>query len=194
MKYFEPWRDYPDLAIERLVAVANIVREARNSAAALHDPEAGDNSWSLHCRGYIRQCNQVRRYGHSVDWLTISTPNEEQLEFTLCIGATPLKVCRGEIENCPSRHRAFSVVEEQLLLQFPGGTLPAAPLRMVVATDARGFVRSISLVEFDSDEATRYFDIPLNDGGFSIPQPDPVEPPPIRPIELDGDSSAAASA
>src|SRR5277367_815151 len=99
---FEPWLYYPSLTKERLVAVATLMRAARDGAVLLHDPEAGDTRWSLGCRIYDRIRGQIRKARLAMLWLSV-IPESHPLRFTFTIGDLPLKFYKGEAEDVPGK-------------------------------------------------------------------------------------------
>ncbi len=196
MEAFLPWESYPDLTLQRISLLGNTVKAARNSSADAYDPDSGDNRWSRGCSAYARQCNMLRELKTRVDWMTLTSDSRDHLEFTLAVGRIPLKICRGDLEEDIPRIGGFAH-GEQILMDLEFATKPFAPLRIVVESDARGYVEKIYLAEFDGTDIARYFDIPLDDsdsGEFTLPTPDPVSPLPIEGRALDNDERGAASA
>jgi hypothetical protein len=195
MQSFEPWKSYPSLILERLITLAKAIQTARNSVVVLYDPENGDNKWSIFgCRAYARQCYALRRLKNEVNWLEVSSDHRENLELTISVGTIPLKIFRGDPQEASNRHTEFSR-SEQILMASLMQQLPPGPLRLVVSTSAEGQVSGVSLVEFDNQEPMRAFDIPLDeDNGetFIIPEPDPLNPPPVQPHDDEGASKDSA--
>ena len=173
--------------------LALAIKSARDSVVPLHEPEAGDNRWSMHCRGYARQCHAIRTLEHSVGWLTVSSKGQDELELSFCVGDMPLKIVRGDPEDPAYRHRDFSRAE-QTLMQTIMAQLPPGPLRLVAVTDPAGVVESVCLVEFDSQKPARYFQIPIDDAGtYEILQPDVIAPPPIQAHDQPGKQDSASA-
>jgi hypothetical protein len=180
MQTFAPWKSHPSLQLERLKKVGVTIKTARDGVVPLHEPEAGDNRWSMHCRGYARQCHAIRALASTVDWLTVSSKGQDELELSFCIGNVPLKIVRGDPEEPAYRHRDFSR-SEQTLMHTIMAQLPPGPLRLVAVTDARGVVESVFLVELDGQTPARYFQIPIDGAkGFEVAPPDVVPPPRIQ--------------
>ena len=181
METFNPWEVHASLRLNRLVQVAAVIKSARDSVVPLHDPDAGDNLWCMHCRGYARQCRAVRDLAEEVPWLTVSSTSPNDLELSLRVGDVPMKIVRGDPEDPTYRHRDF-IAGEQMLMDAIMAKLPAGPLRLVAATAPSGYVEGVFLVEFQAQTPIRYFEIPIdNSGTFMIPTPDPVAPAPIEP-------------
>src|ERR1035438_2927788 len=102
MSNFEPWIAYPHLTQQRLLAVAVVIRRARNETLSLYDPIGGDNSWSHGCRAYARTCHALREAAKEFQWLRI-LPEFESLRFTFAIGTVPIRFYRGLPDERPSR-------------------------------------------------------------------------------------------
>ena len=68
---FLPWIKYPDLSLDRLCILAELIRSVRHHAIALHEPENGDGDWCLGCRIYERTCFAIREAAKKYDWLGI---------------------------------------------------------------------------------------------------------------------------
>jgi hypothetical protein len=194
MKQFTPWEIHPSLQLNRLTQLAAAIKTARDSVVPLHDPDAGDNHWCMHCRGYARQCRAVRDLAEEVSWLTVSSTSPNDLELSLCVGSVPMKIVRGDPEEPTYRHRDFSA-GEQMLMNAIMADLPAGPLRVVAATNASGYVEGVFLVEFQAHNPIRYFEIPIdNSGTFIIPVPDPVAPAPIEPYDQSSEQQDSSPA
>jgi hypothetical protein len=193
MDTFVPWESYPSLTLDRLMQLASVVKAARDSVVPLHEPDAGDNRWSLHCRGYVRQCHVIRALALDVNWLEVSSQEKENLELSLCVQDVPLKVVRSDPDEVPYRHRDFSR-GEQILMHSIVGQLPPGPLRLIAVTDPKGYVESVYLVQFDSQIPVRIFQIPIDQSGtYPIPTPDPIAPPPIQPHDKSSEQDSASA-
>ena len=194
MDQFTPWEIHPSLRLDRLTQLAAAIKTARDSVVPLHDPEAGDNHWCMHCRGYARQCRAVRNLAAQVSWLTVSSTSPNDLELSFCVGNVPMKIVRGDPEDPTYRHRDFSA-GEQMLMNVIMAELPPGPLRLVAATDPVGYVEGVFLVEFEGHTPARYFEIPIDETGtFTIPTPDPVAPAPIEPYDQPSEQQDLPSA
>jgi hypothetical protein len=183
MEPFIPWEFFPSLMSNRLETLAAAIKTARDSVVPLHDTDSGDSNWSLHCRGYSRQCHAIRQLSKEASWLTVSSTSPNDLELSFRVGKVPMKIVRGDREEPTYRHRDFSQ-GEQTLMEAIMEELPPGPLRLIVATNAFGQVNSVSLVELDEHTPIRYYEIPINDddtGAFPIPSPDAISPTPIQP-------------
>jgi hypothetical protein len=193
MQTFVPWESYPSLTLDRLMQISSAVKTARDGVVPLHDPIAGDNRWAMHCRGYSRQCHAIRALALEVDWLEVSSQEQENLELSLRIGDVPLKIVRSDPDDVPYRHRDFSRAEQMLMTAIVT-QLPPGPLRLIAVTDVAGLVESMYLVEFDSQLPVRVFQLPIDDSGtYPIPTPDPVPQPPIQPHDKSSEQDSASA-
>ncbi|MDQ6623828.1 MAG: hypothetical protein M3Y86_10165 [Verrucomicrobiota bacterium] len=194
MQPFTPWEVHSSLKLNRLVQLAAAIKSARDSVVPLHDPDSGDNQWSMHCRGYARQCRAIRDLAAEVPWLTVSSTSPNDLELSFCVGSVPMKIVRGDPEDPAYRHRNFSA-GEQMLMDALMVELPPGPLRLVATTNASGYVAGVFLVEFHAHTPVRYFEIPIDSSGtFVIPTPDPVAPVPIEPYDLPSEQQDSSPA
>jgi hypothetical protein len=192
MDDFEPWAKYPGLTKKRLSAVASFMRDARNGAIPLHDPNSGDSAWSLGCRIYARTCFALRKQSEINDWLSV-LQESEALRFTFSIGRVPLKFYRGDVGDAPGHCKVISDAESaarQLLLDLGEIALDDLLLRLVVKTDLQGRTIGVVLTELDNaGRLTGQYSIPFDDDGQSaLPALSPgIDPgPPPLTIRTDG--------
>jgi hypothetical protein len=186
---FEPWAKYPPLEKDRLIAIANILQTVRHEAVLLHEPDAGDNAWSLGCRVYVRECRAVRAAAEKYTWLKI-LDEAEPLRFTFAIGTIPVRFYTGEAEGAPGRYLERTYAEahqQQLAFQIGGLRLIDSVLRFAVETDANGEVENVFLIEMDTaGNVTESYRIPLNGQAVNVTplQPKPIElgPPQVEPL------------
>lgn len=178
MSDFVPWEKYPALTLDRLIVVANAIREGRHSAVEDYQPSKGDDSWVLGCTAYKRSCFQLGMVAreHS-SWFSII--KEENNRFTFSVGSIPLKLYQGPANDPPSRSLAISYAELiniQQCLDF--GVIPTEGyiLRLAVETDEKGDSKSVILVELEGGNVSGVFRIP--EGGATIL---PMRPPAIDP-------------
>jgi len=109
---------HPDLQEDRLLALAQFFANTRSAVVALHDPLAGDDSWSLGCRGFARWRNLLLSKSKSGewDWLGIVNPGKK---FIFSIGAVPVRFYRGSHKRPPDRTLISNAQElKQLSLAF----------------------------------------------------------------------------
>lgn len=181
MSNFEPWAAYPSVSVDRLSVVAAIFRRVWHEAVQLHDPEAGDTTWSLGCRVYSRICHELRQAAAKHDWLTI-VPESDNLAFTFAIGAVPFKFYRGSPEDPPSRFLAMTYGElrhQQLAFDIEGVRPLDAILRIAVETFPDGEVSAVSVVEMDTaGSVTGTYCIPMD---FELSNVTPMK---AKPVEL----------
>ena len=57
-----PSRDcyHPDLTLARLIAIAALLRAVWKRISGLHEPDAGDDMWSMSCRAFKRCAYQAQ--------------------------------------------------------------------------------------------------------------------------------------
>ncbi len=184
---FEPWISYPSLTLERLQAVAILMRDTRNATVLLHDAVGGDTPWSLGCRIYSRTIARIRAATIETDWLRV-LPETQHLKFTFSIGALPIKFYKGEPDDVPTKCLIRSFAElAQLKLAFSLEGIEATNmLRLAVGADASGNTTFITLVEVD-DYGTplRIFEIPLDAANVIVMKTKPIDlaPPVLEVIE-----------
>jgi hypothetical protein len=184
---FEPWLSYPALTKENLVAVATLMRDARDGAVLLHDTEAGDSRWSLGCRIYDRIMARIRRASLTTPWLTV-LPETQVLRFTFAIGSHPMKFYKGDADEVPGKFlvRSFAELRQYRLALEVGGIADTHLLRMAVEPDHSGNTSTISLVEVEeSGRATRIYEIPLGSANVVEMRPKPISLEPVLPVFID---------
>ena len=185
---FVPWEKHPQLSRERLSVIASLIQDIRHSTVLLHEPEAGDNNWSLGCRCYVRTCHALRNAAHTYDWLTI--PSENGLCCTFAIGSIPFKFYRGEASDPPDGYliQSWGEIHQQQLALELGLFLPDRILRLAIETDPQTHdVLRVTLVEMD--EATNIigtYVIPFDSADVQItsvlPQGVDLPPVPMEPL------------
>jgi len=173
-----PWDYHPDLTEERLVAIAKLIADGRQTAVELFDEEAGDNGWTLGCRafqfGRIRILRAVDK--ETYPWLDV-IDRTFQLIFT--IGEVPVRIYRGEAEEPTNRTQRQSLNElRQLSFSFDeceeGRELA---YRFAVETDIDGSVLAIKFVGLRGESAVLNWDVPidLEAGAVGRPATESVE-------------------
>ena len=198
---WEPWTDYVGLTLDRLVTVADIIREARDHAADDHRPDMGEGNWSLGVRCYERTCRALREATETNQWLSVVTgPQGGPVHFVVSIGGHAVRFYHGPPESVPGRYRQASfpeMAEQQQLALELGGDLPAGrALRIAIENDGNGRPESISLVEIGSDTGNtlRQFLIPPPSLGAVAPFGGPAESPVcIGPVSAEPVDSAKVS-
>lgn len=185
---FVPWEQYPQLNQNHLSIIATLIRDVRHGAVHLHDPDAGDNNWSLGCRCYARTCYALKAAANIYDWLTI--PQEDGLCFTFAIGSIPFKFYRGEAGEPPDNYLIQSwgeLHQRQLALEL-GLFLPDGFLRLAVETDSETLdVLRVILVEMDeAANIIQTYMIPFDSAEGQItpmlPQGVDLPPVPMQPL------------
>jgi len=175
------------LTLERLLAVAGMMRDERDGAVELHDAVAGDSSWSLGCRIYSRTIARITKETLSTPWLRV-LPESQALRFTFTIGSLPVKIYKGEPVGIPSRSlkQSFAELKQLKLAFFADGVVGSRLLRLAVEADESGKTTAVTLVEVDqAGYPARLFEIPLDAQNIIPMRPKPINlaPPEIEIIE-----------
>jgi len=192
---FEPWLSYPSLTKDRLIAIATIMRDARDGAVLLHDPEAGDSTWSLGCRIYDRIMAQIRRASFTTPWLTV-LPETQTLRFTFAIGSLPLKFYKGDADEVPGKFlvRSFAELRQMKLAFQTEGANSTHLLRIAVEPDASGNTSTVTLVEVEqSGQATRIYEIPVGSANVVVMKSKPISLEPVVPEIIEEPAEEAKS-
>jgi hypothetical protein len=131
----KPREYFPDLTEERLVAVAQVLANARQTLVSLFNADT-DDSWSHGCRA-LTACRKA--IGRAVEngGLPFVTIEESGLRFIFSIGKVPFRFFRGDVNDEPVEKTKSSVWDEgaQLALLFPGEH-PGMHLRWRFAIEA----------------------------------------------------------
>jgi hypothetical protein len=139
----QPWDFHEDLSFERLQLVAKLLRDTRRHTLLLHDPAAGDTTWSLGCRVYARSTEMLLRAAQQWPWISIVQGN---LEFIFQVGAVPLRFFHGDAEH-PELSRLHAIDAEVRQLRFAFGETPTDLVwRIVVETNIAGEAEDIVLI------------------------------------------------
>lgn len=161
MKKF-PWDYHPDLTEERLVAVARMIVDGRQTAVELFDEEAGDNGWTLGCRAFQFGRARILR---AVDeatyaWLKVL---DRTLQLIFTVGEVPIRIYRGEAEEPTDRTRRQSLTElKQLGFSFDERDEGRDLLfRFAIETDFDGSVLAVKFVGLRGETAVLNWDVPL---------------------------------
>ena len=201
-----PSDTYPGIEVERLVALAAIVRAAREQALLAHDPAAGESSWSLGVRAFERTNRAVVVAAAELEWLTIVQGFEGgPVQFVFNISGHPVRVCRGDSDDVPHRYRQPCIPEleeQQKLADLEFG--PSSPtgrcLRLVVENDALGAPNRIYLAEIDEETGlvvNTYLipavAVPSNATPFGAPPAPAVALPPVHAEAIEDDEEATGS-
>lgn len=109
---------HQDLQEERLLSLAQFFASTRSAVVSLHDPLAGDDAWSLGCRGFARWRNLLIQKAKSCEWPWLGIVNPRK-KFIFSIGSVPVRFYRGKIDRPPYRTLASNALElTQLSLAF----------------------------------------------------------------------------
>ena len=157
-----PWEIHPDLTQDRLVAVAQLLRLARNDALDRFDPNIGDDVWTLGCCAFQYGCHRISEASSSGlhPWLTVQDASKQ---FVFRIGAVPARFYRGSPDEPTPRTLNQSYPElRQLTLSFPQEAVERNfAYRFAVETDIDGMVLSISFVALLGETPMLCWEIPL---------------------------------
>jgi hypothetical protein len=163
-----PWEYHPDLTEERIVEVARLIVDGRQTAVELFDEEAGDDSWTLGCRafqfGRARILRAVDNCTHA--WLDAI---DRSLRLTFTIGEVPVRIYRGEAEEPTDRTMRQSLNElRQLGFSFDerdeGRELA---YRYAIETDIDGSVLAVKFVGLRGETAILNWDVPVEVGAMT---------------------------
>jgi hypothetical protein len=157
-----PWDYHPDLTEDRLVAVAQLIVDGRQTAVELFDEEAGDNGWTLGCRAFqFGRARILRAFDEGAyAWLNVI---DRTLQLTFTIGEVPIRIYRGEAEEPTDRTRRQSLTElKQLSFLFDQRDEGRDLLfRFAVETDIDGSVLSVKFVGLRGETAVLNWAVPL---------------------------------
>ena len=155
MTALRPSDCHPDLTDARLTALATFLASTRLDVVMLHEPSAGDDSWSLGCRAFARTRNLISTKALAGDWpwLTVINPGKR---FIFAIGAVPIRFYRGFHTDPPARTLAFSPIElNQLSLAFDDSQVyRALKWRFAIETDFLGLPSSIMFAGLSGDDGS----------------------------------------
>lgn len=197
MREREPWTIHPDLGRDRLIEVARLIAHGRNDALDRHDPNVGDNSWTLGCSAFQFQRFRISAAcaGGALPWLSLIDPS---MQFVFKIGSVPMRFYAGPAEEPNSRTLYQSYPELHQLSLFSRETEARAYThRIAVETDIEGAVTAIKYVALDNDEPVFFWDIPLTAAVRTIhevgtPLAEGVELPPPAIVVTGEDEDADA--
>jgi hypothetical protein len=166
----QPWDYHDDLSLDRLQLLAKVLRDTRRDAVALHDPAAGDTSWSLGCRVYARSTEMLSRTADDLwPWLVVV---QSSLEFVFKIGAVPLRFFHGDASRPDAQHLKVAEVEARQLGFAFGDASADLVWRIVVETNAAGEAEDIVLIGSTSERDVEcQFVIPRLDDSVSFLEP-----------------------
>jgi hypothetical protein len=184
----KPWEIHNELQEDRLVSLANMIKQVRHEAILVHEPSKGDTNWGLGCRVHERTCHIIKEASDFHSWLDVIDPS---LHFVFSIGGVPIRFYRGEAESPNPRHlsRRYPEIEaQQFAFEFH---LEGRQWlwRMAIETDNDGEVMRIVMVQVsEGGDIKNMWAIPLT-GNVPIMTPIhhrqregvDLEPPVIAP-------------
>lgn len=166
----QPWDYHEDLSLDRLQLLAKVLRDTRQDTVALHDPSAGDTSWSLGCRVYARSTEMLSRAADILwPWLVVV---QDSLEFVFSVGVVPLRFFHGDANRPDAQHlKVIDAEARQLGFAF-GDARADLVWRIVVETNAAGEAEDIVLIGSTSERNVEcQFIIPPLDNSVSFFEP-----------------------
>lgn len=182
MMHVYPWDYHPDLTRTRLVAIARLLEKGRNDALDWHNPDIGDNGWTLGCNAFAYQMHQILQAIDSgeYEWLTAI---DRSLHFVFMIGRIPVRFYRGEAENPTHRtlHQSHSELRQLELIFNAADHGKDLAYRFAVETDIDGSVLKIIFVGLRDENPVLYWEVPLGDRDASIYE---IESKPADGVEL----------
>ena len=175
-----PWEYHQDLSEERLVAVAGLIVDGRQTAVELQAEAEGDNGWTLGCRAFQFGRHRILRAVDDVDypWLGII---DRGLQLTFKIGEVPIRIYRGEPDEPTDRTLRQSNNElRQLGFSFDerdeGRELA---FRFAVETDFDGSALAVKFVGLRGATAVLNWNVPIDEmasgGNVGSAATEPVE-------------------
>lgn len=180
-----PWEYHPELAEERVVAVARLIVDGRQTAVELFDEQAGDNGWTLGCRAFQFARARILRAvdDRAYDWLDAI---DRSLQLIFTIGGVPVRIYRGEADEPTDRTMRQSHNElRQLGFSFDerderdeGRELA---FRFAVETDVDGSSLAVNFVGLRGQSAVLNWNVPIEIGAGS----GAVGRPATESVELD---------
>lgn len=165
-----PWDHHPDLTADRLIAIGNLIRQARGDALDRHNPDIGDDGWTLGCSAYKFCCFRIIQAsgGAAEAWLSITDPS---LQFIFAIGTVPVRFYRGYAEEPTSKTCHVSYPElNQLALAFPNEGDAQLLYRFAVETDFDGSITAIKFVGLHGTTPAFCWEVP-HESATIIPFP-----------------------
>lgn len=184
----KPWEIHNELQEDRLVSLANMIKQVRHEAILVHEPTKGDTNWGLGCRVHERTCYIIKEASDFHPWLDVIDPS---LHFVFSVGGVPIRFYRGEAESPNPRHlsRRYPEIEaQQFAFEFHLENRQWL-WRMAIETDNDGEVMRIVMVQVsESGDIKNQWDIPMT-GNVPIMTPIhhrkregvELEPPVIAP-------------
>ncbi len=165
----KPWDVNHEFTEERLLFIADILKQVRNGTVDLHDPSEGDDVWSLGCRVYERSINIIAREAEKTPWLRVI---KKGLYFVMLIEGVPIRFYRGEIENPTTRslQRLYPELEaQQCIFSFAKDHFEWF-WRIVIETDESGKVFRVVMAQFTESGNVRYqWTAPLSELVAAVP-------------------------
>jgi hypothetical protein len=95
-----PWNENPDLTEDRVVAIANRLKDIRDETVFHLEGLEHVGPWGKGCMVYDRQITDLNLWADDVPWLEVVL---DGMYFLMRVGNTPLKIYRGDSETPPDR-------------------------------------------------------------------------------------------
>jgi len=162
MTKIHPWDYHTDLTPERLALVGQLIADGREKAVELHDPEAGDDNWTLGCRAFQFGRFRILRAidGARYPWLTAI---DRTMQLVFQIGQVPVRIYKGDAEEPTGRtlYQTFGELRQLDFLFNEGEEGRDLAYRFAVETDFDGSVMAVKFVGLNGDSPAFIWDVPL---------------------------------
>ncbi len=158
-----PWEHHPALTRERLVTVAQLIKQGRNTALNRFDPSIGCTGWNVGCDAFSFQRHQIIEASTHIDWLEVLDPS---MQFVFSIGNIPVRFYRGEPDEPNDRTLKQTFSELRQLSLFSGEELIkiSTPVyRFAVETDFDGSLTAITFVVLAGEQPVLTWPVPLDE-------------------------------
>jgi hypothetical protein len=156
----KPWELNPELTEDRLKLIGKTIKEIRNKAISLYDPEEGDAPWSLGCRVYDRTINMLPKLINE-SWFGYVKSN---LYFVMLIEGTPIRFYRGNAECPPGRTLVRNSLERQHYQMGLFGDDNEWFWRIAVETDHDYQTLRITIAQYnDVGDFKNLYEIPIDE-------------------------------
>ncbi|WP_434619159.1 hypothetical protein [Azospirillum sp. B2RO_4] len=159
-----PWEHHASLTRERLITIAQLIRQGRNDALDHYNPSIGCTPWNLGCDAFSCQRFQIIEASKTIDWLDIIDPS---MQFVFTIGEVPVRFYRGEPDDPSAGTLKQSYSELRQLTLFSADELvrltPKPLYRFAVETDFDGSLLAITFVVLNNETPVLTWQIPLDE-------------------------------
>jgi hypothetical protein len=197
----KPWDYHPDLTVERLIAVAQLLASGRGRALDRHEPSIGCDAWTLGVEAFNFGRHAINRAAGEAgfEWLTVPD-SSRRLQFRM--GDVPMRFYRGLAADPTPRMLLEAPIE---LEQYPlplgaAAALDGSKFRIAVETDEEGTIVQISFVAIRGRAVETIWPIPYEDAtplivglGAPLAQGRELPAPAIAFADDEGEGGISAS-